>query len=72
MTAPRPGEELRGRRTAAAVPVYLIIVVALQVFMVTVSVEAFLTDAEGLAWAAAVVSVVLATSGAFLVRYLRP
>lgn len=34
--------ELRGRRTAAAVPVYLILLLSLQVFLVTVVVEAFL------------------------------
>jgi hypothetical protein len=65
-------QETRARqRSAAAVPVYLIILVGLQVFLVTVSVEAFLTDEEGLAWAAATTSVVLAVCGGAFVRYLR-
>jgi hypothetical protein len=63
-------QDLRGRRTAAAVPVYLIILVGLQVFLITVSVEAFLTDAAGLAWATAAVSVTLAVFGAVFLRYL--
>ena len=38
----------------------------------TVGVEAFQTDAEGLAWATAAASVVLAGGCAALLRYLRP
>ena len=40
--------------------VYVIILVAFQVFLITVAVEAFLADDEALAWATAAVSVVLA------------
>ena len=43
----------RARRTSSAVPLYVIILVAFQVFLVTVAVEAFQTDAESLAWATA-------------------
>ena len=47
--------------------VYVIILVAFQVFLITVAVEAFATDDESLAWATAAVSVVLAAgSRAFL------
>jgi hypothetical protein len=59
-------------RTASAVVVYVIILVALQIFLVTVAVEAFLTDDEAIAWATAVVSVVLAGSAAAFLRFLRP
>jgi hypothetical protein len=52
--------------------VYVIILVAFQVFLLTVAVEAFQSDAEGLAWATAIVSVVLAGVSATLLRYLRP
>lgn len=62
----------RGQRTSAAVAVYVIILVAFQVFLVTVAVEAFQTDKESLAWATAVVSVVAAGGAAVLLRYLRP
>ena len=62
----------RGRRTSSAVSLYVIILVAFQVFLITVAVEAFLTDDEGLAWATAVVSVVLALAAAAFLRSLRP
>jgi hypothetical protein len=54
------------------VPVYVIILVAFQVFLLTVAVEAFATDDEALAWATAGVSVALAAGSAVLFRYLRP
>jgi hypothetical protein len=50
----------------------VIILVAFQVFLLTVAVEAFQTDDERLAWATATVSVVLAAGSAGLYRYLRP
>lgn len=62
----------RGRRTSSAVSLYVIILVAFQVFLITVAVEAFQTDRESLAWATAVVSVVLAVSAAAFLKYLRP
>jgi hypothetical protein len=60
------------RGTSSAVIVYVIILVSLQVFTVTVAVEAFLTDDEGIAWATAGVSVGLAGLAAAFLRYLRP
>ena len=62
----------RGRRTSSAVPLYVIILVAFQVFLITVAVEAFQTDTESLAWATAGVSVALAVAAAAFLRYLRP
>jgi hypothetical protein len=62
----------RGRRTSSAVAIYVIILVALQVFLITVAVEAFQTDDESLGWATAAVSVVLAAAAAAFLRYLRP
>jgi hypothetical protein len=59
-------------RASSAVIVYVIILVSLQVFTVTVAVEAFLTDDEAIAWATAGVSVVLAATAAAFLRYLRP
>lgn len=52
--------------------VYVIILVSFQVFLLTVAVEAFQADEEGLAWATAGVSVTLALASAALYRYLRP
>jgi hypothetical protein len=62
----------RGRRTSSAVVLYVIILVAFQVFLITVAVEAFQTDTETLAWATAAVSVTLFAAAAAFLRYLRP
>lgn len=62
----------RGRRTSSAVLIYVIVLVSFQVFLITVAAEAFIADDEGLAWASAAVSVVLAGAAAAFLRYLRP
>ena len=62
----------QARRTSSAVVLYVIILVAFQVFLITVAVEAFQTDAEALAWATATVSVILFAAAAAFLRYLRP
>jgi hypothetical protein len=59
-------------RATSAIALYVIILVAFQVFLITVAVEAFQTDDESLAWATAGVSVALAGASAVLYRYLRP
>ena len=59
-------------RASSAVVIYVVILVAFQVFLLTVAVEAFATDDEPLAWATAGISVVLAGGSAVLLRYLRP
>ena len=62
----------RARRTSSAVVLYVIVLVAFQVFLITVAVEAFQSDDERLAWATAGVSVMLAALSAAVLRYLRP
>jgi hypothetical protein len=62
----------RSRRASGAVVVYVVILVAFQVFLLTVAVEAFQSDEESLAWATATISIVLAGASAALLRYLRP
>ena len=62
----------RGRRSSSAVLIYVIVLMAMQVFLVTVAAEAFLADESGLAWATAIVSVVLFAFAASFLRYLRP
>ena len=62
----------RARRTSSAVVLYVIILVAFQVFLITVAVEAFQTDTESLAWATAAVSITLFAAAAAFLRYLRP
>ena len=59
-------------RASSAVVIYVVILVAFQVFLITVAVEALATDDEPLAWATAAVSVALAGGSAVLLRYLRP
>ncbi len=62
----------REPRTSSAVVLYVLVLVAFQVFLITVAVEAFQTDDEGLAWATAAVSAALAAGSAALLRYLQP
>jgi positive regulator of sigma E activity len=62
----------RGRRSSSAVLIYVIVLMAMQVFLVTVAAEAFLSDEAGLAWSTAIVSVVLFAAAAGFLRYLRP
>ena len=62
----------RGRRNSSAVLLYVIILVAFQVFLITVAVEAFQTDTESLAWATAAASVAVFGAAAAFLRYLRP
>lgn len=59
-------------RASSALVVYVIVLVAFQVFLLTVAVEAFAADDEALAWSTAGVSVALAAASAVLYRYLRP
>jgi divalent metal cation (Fe/Co/Zn/Cd) transporter len=64
--------EQRARTTSSAVLVYVILLVAFQVFLITVAVEAFHTDNEAVAWATAIVSVISAAGSSLFLRYLRP
>lgn len=67
----RPGDRVAGKATTALV-IYLIILMAFQVFLITVAVEAWFDDDESLAWATAGVSVALAAGAAAFYRYFRP
>ena len=67
MVAPR-----RTRRDMpAALGVFVGVLLALQVFLLTVAVDALLSDDDGLAWVTAGLSVVLAAGSAAFYRYLR-
>jgi hypothetical protein len=63
---------VKRERASSAVLIYVIVLVSLQVFLITVAAEAFLDDDEGLAWATAAVSVVMVGAAAAFLRYLRP
>jgi hypothetical protein len=71
MSTPQ-GRVRRARTTSSAVLVYVILLVAFQVFLITVAVEAFHTDDEAVAWATAAVSIVSAGAAALFLRFLRP
>lgn len=59
-------------RGSSAVLIYVIVLMAMQVFLVTVAAEALLADDPGLAWSTAIVSVVLFVAAVGFLRYLRP
>lgn len=61
----------RSGRASSALVLYAVILVAFEIFLLTVAVEAFQADDERLAWATATVSVVVAGSAAVLHRVLR-
>lgn len=60
------------RRATSASVLYVIILVGFQVFLISVAVEAFQSHQVSLAWATAIVSVVLAVMAAAFARYFRP
>jgi hypothetical protein len=55
----------------SAVLVYVLLLVSLQIFLITVAVEGFLDGDAALAWSATGVSAVLAVSAGLFYRYLR-
>jgi hypothetical protein len=55
----------------AAVGVFVIVLISLQIFLLAVAVDAFLADDDGLGWVTALSSVVLAGGSAAFYRYVR-
>lgn len=51
--------------------VYVLLLLSLQIFLLTVAVEGFMADDPGLAWSATAISAVLAISAALFYRFLR-
>jgi hypothetical protein len=69
---PPPPRIPRSRRDVpAALGVFVIVLLTLQVFLLTVAVDAFHADHDGLAWVTAAASVLLAAGSAAFYRYLR-
>lgn len=58
------------RQLSTAVLVYVLVLVGLQLFLLSVAVEGLLADEPGLAWAATGVSAVLAVGAVLFYRYL--
>ena len=85
MTAPEsriPPQQLPPHRTGpkrarahreipAALGVFVVVLLALQIFLLTVGVDALLADDDNLAWVTAGFSVLLAAGSAAFYRYLR-
>ena len=73
MTAPltTPRGRRRERDVPVAVGVFVSVLLALQMFLLTVGLDAFLADDDALAWITAGCSVVLATGSIGFYRYLR-
>lgn len=65
-----PGPRAR-REVPAAVGAFIVVLIALQMFLLTVGLDAFLGDHDGLAWVTAGFSVLLAAGSAAFYRYLR-
>jgi hypothetical protein len=59
------------RELPAAVGIFVVVLLSLQVFLLTVGTDALLADDDGLAWVTALFSVVLAAGCAAFYRYLR-
>ena len=84
MTAPepRPPRESPAHRTGprraranrevpSSLGVFVVVLLSLQVFLLTVGLDALLADDDGLAWVTALFSVLLAAGSAAFYRYLR-
>lgn len=59
------------REVPAALGAFVVVLLSLQIFLVTVAVDALLADDDPLAWVTAACSAVLATGSAAFYRYLR-
>jgi hypothetical protein len=66
---------LRSHRATREVPValgaFVVVLISLQMFLLTVGVDALLSDHVGLAWTTAAFSVLLAAGSVAFYRYLR-
>ena len=66
---PRPARA--HREVPAAVGVFVVVLLSLQVFLLTVGLDALLADEDGTAWVTAGLSVLLAAGSGAFYRYLR-
>jgi len=59
------------REVPAALGVFVVVLLSLQVFLLTVGLDAMLADDDGLAWITGGLSVLLAAGSVAFYRYLR-
>lgn len=72
MTAPELPRPPGARRSVpSALGVFVVVLLSLQVFLLTVGLDALLSDDDGLAAVTALLSVLLAAGSAAFYRYLR-
>jgi hypothetical protein len=73
LPAPRigPRRARAQREVPAALGVFVVVLLSLQVFLLTVGLDALLADDDGLAWVTGGFSVLLAAGSAVFYRYLR-
>lgn len=77
MNAPLPPHRTGPRRVRSerevpvAIGVFIVVLLTLQVFLLTVALDAWHADDDGLAWVTAGFSVLLAAGSAAFYRYLR-
>jgi hypothetical protein len=69
--SPTPRRSLGQRQVPTAVGLFVIVLLSLQVFLLTVGVDALLADDDGLAWTTGVFSVLLAVGAGAFYRALR-
>ena len=68
---PGPRHPRSQREVPAAIGLFVVVLLSLQVFLLTVGVDALLAGDGGLAWVTAAFSVLLAAGAAAFYRYLR-
>lgn len=72
VSPPPPPRLPRARRDVpAALGLFVVVLLSLQVFLLTVGLDALLADDDGLAWVTAALSGLLAAGSAAFYRYLR-
>ena len=70
-TRPRRACARTRRDVPAALGLFVVVLLSLQIFLLSVGLDALLGDHDGLAWTTAGLSVVLAAGSAAFFRYLR-
>lgn len=68
---PRPQRARASREVSVAVGAFVVVLLSLQIFLLTVGLDALLAHDAGLAWVTAAFSVLLAAGAAAFYRYLR-
>lgn len=70
-TAPGPRHHRSSREVPVALGAFVVVLLTLQMFLLTVGVDALLSDEDGLAWTCAGFSVLLAAGSIAFYRFLR-